>query len=120
MSKFLIAGLFLASMFIDGIIFPALFGFREGFLTVLFIIVLLLYREVNFPNAVLVIVFAVIAEFYWGLRLGILILPLLVSVGAFLLLNTFFNIRSKVFMIISGTIMFIVFWWSSALITKIL
>ena len=107
-------------MFLDGVILPALFGFREGFLTVLFIIVLLLCREVSLPNVALAIVFAGIAEFYWGLRLGILILPLLVSVGAFFLLNTFFNIRSRVFMTISGAIMFIVFWWSSALIVKIL
>lgn len=120
MNRFLVAGLFLVSMFLDGIIFPALFGFREGFLTILFIIVLLLYREVNLPNVVLAIVFVGMAEFYWGLKLGTLVLPLLVSIGAFFLLNTFFNIRSKVFIIISGVIMFIVFWGSSVLMVKIL
>lgn len=120
MSRFLIVGLFLVTMFLDGIIFPALFGFREGFLTILFVIVLLLSHEINPSRVVLAVVFAGVAEFYWGLMLGTLVLPLLVSIGAFLLLNTFFNIRSRIFMIISGVIMFIVFWGSSILIIKIL
>lgn len=120
MSKLLIVGLFLLSMFLDGIILPALFGFREGFLTILFIIILLLSREINLSSVVLAVVFAGVAEFYWGLRLGTLVLPLLVSIGTFFILNTFFNIRSRVFMVISGVIMFIVFWGSSVLIIKIL
>ena len=108
------------SMFLDGIIFPALFGFREGFLTILFIIIFLLSYEVNFSSIIFAVIFAGVAEFYWGLMLGILMLPLLVSIGVFFILNTFFNIRSRVFVIISGAIMFIVFWGSSVLVAKIL
>lgn len=107
-------------MFLDGIIFPALFGFRESFLTIIFLIAMLLYLEVDLRSLILGMVFSRFAEFYWGLKLGILMLPLLASVGAFFLLNRFFNIRSKVLVVLLGVIMLIVFWETSVLITKIL
>ena len=120
MKTWLVAVLFLAVIFIDGIIFPELFGFRESFLTIIFFVVLLLYYEVSFRGLVLGTAFSGFAEFYWGLEFGTLILPLLASAGAFLLLNRFFNVRSGVFIIISGVIMFIVFWETSILVAKIL
>jgi len=120
MSKLLIVILFLAAMFLDGIIFPALFGFRESFLTVILLIIALLYYEINLQNLVLSMALSGWAEFYWGLKLGTLILPLLASVGALFLLNRFFNIKSGILMILSGVIMLIVFWETSILATKIL
>ncbi len=120
MNKWLIVVLFLAVMSLDGIIFPALFGFRESFLTIIFLVVMLLYYEVSLQGLVLGGALSGLAEFYWGLELGALILPLLLSAGAFFLLNKFFNIRSRVLMILSGVIMFIVFWETSILVSKIL
>ncbi len=79
MSKLLIVVLFLAAMFLDGIIFPGLFGFRESFLTIIFLIVMLLYYEADLEGVVLGVAFSGLAEFYWGLKLGTLILPLLAS-----------------------------------------
>jgi hypothetical protein len=120
MSKWLIAVLFLGAMFLDGIVFPGLFGFRESFLTIIFLVAVLLYYKADFRGLVFGIVLSGLVEFYWGLRLGALILPLLASAGTFFLLNSFFNIRSKVFMVLSGIIMFVVFWETSVLISKIL
>lgn len=120
MKRGLIVVLFLAILFFDGIIFPTLFGFRESFLTIIFLVVILLRSEVNFQGLVVGVVFSGLAEFYWGLKMGILMLPLLVSAGTFFLLNRFFNIRSRVLTIFLGIIMFIVFWETSVLITKIL
>lgn len=116
----LIAVLFLVSMFFDGVIFPTLFGFRESFLTNIFFIVILLYYKASLQGLVLGIIFSGSAEFYWGLELGTLILPLLASVGIFFLLDSVLNIRSKALMILSGTIMFAVFWETSILISKII
>ncbi len=120
MKTWLVAVLFLVAMFLDGIIFPALFGFREGFLTIVFLVVILLYYEIDLRILFLEVVFSGWAEFYWGLKLGTLILPLLASAGAFFLLNKFFNIRGSILMIFSGVIMLIVFWETSILVTKIL
>ncbi len=119
MSKWLIVVLFLAGMFLDGIIFPALFGFRESFLTVIFLITMLLYYEANIQSLVLGVVLSALAEFYWGLMMGTLILPLLISAGFLFILNRFFNIRSRVSLIFSGILMFVVFWETSILISKI-
>jgi len=120
MKTWLIIILFLAAMFFDGIIFPGLFGFREGFLTIIFLVIMLLYYEADFKGLVLGVVFSGLAEFYWGLKLGTLILPLLASAGMFFLLNRFFNIRSRILMIFSGVIMFIIFWATSVLVSKII
>lgn len=120
MSKWLVAVLFLAVMFLDGIIFPALFGFRESFLTEIFLVVMLVYYKSDFWGLVLGVVLSGTAEFYWGLKLGTLVLPLLVSAGVFFLLNKFLNVRNRVLMVISGVVMFIVFWETSILVAKIL
>lgn len=120
MKTWLVVVLFLASIFLDGIIFPALFGFRESFLTIIFLVVMLLYYKVNHKGLFLGVAFSGLAEFYWGLKLGALMLPLLASAGSFFLLSSFFNIRSRVSMILSGVVMFIVFWEISILISKIL
>lgn len=120
MNKWLIIILFLTGMFFDGVIFPALFGFRESFLTIIFLVIMLLYYEVNFQSLIFGVILSGLAEFYWGLRFGILVLPLLASAGSFFLLNKFFNIRSRVIMIISGVIMLLVFWEISILVVKIL
>ena len=120
MKTWLVAVLFLAGIFLDGIIFPAFFGFRESFLTVVFLVIMLLYYGTGLRGLVSGVVFSGSAEFYWGLKLGTLILPLLASAGVFFLLNKFFNVRSGVLMILSGMIMFIVFWEISILISKIL
>ncbi len=120
MKIWLILVLFLACMFLDGIIFPGLFGFRESFLTIIFIVIMVLYNKAEFQSLIIGLVFFGLTEFYWGLKSGTLILPLLISAGAFLLLNSFFNFRSRVLMIISGLIVFVLFWISSVLVTKIL
>ena len=120
MSKWLIVVLFLAAMFLDGIILPTLFGFRESFLTIIFLVIMLLYYEVSLQGLIFGVVLSGLAEFYWGLKLGALILPLLASAGTLFLLNRFLNIQSRFLMIISGGIMFIVFWETSILITRIL
>ena len=120
MKKWLIVALFLVAVFLDGIIFPAFFGFREGFLTIVFVVTLLLYHGVSLRGLIFGIVFSGLTEFYWGLKLGTLVLPLLASAGVFFLLNTFFDIRNKILMIILGLIMFTVFWETSILVNKIL
>ena len=120
MNKYFIGILFLSSMFLDGIIFPALFGFRESFLTIIFLVVTLLYYNVNLQCLVVVTIFSGFSEFYWGLKMGTLILPLLSSAGAFFLLNKFFNVTSRVLITILGVIMFIVVWETSILINKII
>ncbi len=112
--------LFLTVMFFDGIILPALFGFKESFLTIIFLVVMLLYYEANLQGLVLGVALSGLAEFYWGLELGTLMLPLLASAGVFFLLNQFFSIRNRILIIFSGVIMFIVFWVTSILISRIL
>ena len=119
MNKGLIILLFLAVVFVDGIVSPALFGFRESFLTIIFLVVILLYYKASLQGLILGILFSGLVEFYWGLKLGILILPLLASSGVFFLLSKFFNVRSMVSMIFSGVIMFVVFWGASVFISKI-
>ena len=104
----------------DCIIFPAFFGFRESFLTIIFLVVMLLCYKVGLQSLIFGIALSRLAEFYWGLKLGTLILPLLASAGTLFLLNRFFNIRNKALMIFSGVIMFIIFWEMSILVTKIL
>lgn len=115
----LILILFLASMILDGIIFPALFGFGESFLTIIFLIGILLYYRDNLHGLVLGAIISGLAEFYWGLKPGTLVLSLLASAGVFFLLNSFFNVRSRIFILIVGVIMFIVFWEASILIDRI-
>ncbi len=112
--------LFFAVMFFDGIIFPAFFGFREGILTVIFLVAVFLYYKVSLTGLVLGVVFSGSAEFYWGLKMGTLILPLLASAAVLFLLNTFFNIRSIALTILSGVTMFAVFWETSVLVSKII
>lgn len=120
MNKWLISVLFLAVIFFDGIIFPAFFGFGESFLTIIFLIMMILYYKADFHVLIIGVVFCGLAEFYWGLKLGVLILPLLISAGTFFLLNNFFNFRSRILVIFSGAIMFFIFWIFSVLINKIL
>lgn len=120
MKTWLIVVLFLAGMFFDGIIFPALFGFRESFLTIVLITATFLYYGVNFRGVVIGVIFSAIAEFYWGLRLGELVLGFLASAGVLFLLNSFLNIRSRVFMFFSGAVVIIVFWTVSLFVTKVL
>lgn len=120
MKTWLVVVLFLAAMFLDGIIFPAFFGFRESFLTIIFLVGVLLYYKTEFQGLILGVSLSALAEFYWGLKLGTLMLPFLASAGVFFLLNKFFNIRSGGFMVISGVIMLIIFWETSILVTKIL
>ena len=120
MSKWLVAVLFLVVMFLDGIIFSGLFGFRESFLTEIFLVAMLVYYKSDFWSLVLGVALSGTAEFYWGLKLGTLVLPLLVSAGVFFLLNSFFNIRNRFFIILSGIIMFIVFWEVSIFMSKVL
>ena len=120
MNKWLIIALFFAVMFLDGIIFPALFGFRESFLTAIFMIAILMYYKFDFRLLVFGIVFSGLTELYWGLKMGVLMFPLLVSAGVFFLLATFFNIRSRFLTIISGIIVLIIFWETSIFISKII
>lgn len=120
MKVWLVVVLFLASMFFDGIIFPALFGFRESFLTIVFIAVALLYYGVNLRSMAIGLIFSAVAEFYWGLMLGTLVLGFLASAGTIFLLNRFFNIRSKFFIFFSGAIVTIVFWVVSFFVAKVL
>ncbi len=119
-NKWLVAVLFLAVMFIDGIFFPGVFGFKESFLTIIFIVLMLLYYNVNLQSLVFGMALSGLAEFYWGLDMGTLILSFLVSAGALVLLNKFFNIQSRVFVVISGIIIFAVFWETSVLVANIL
>ena len=119
MSKWLISVLFFVVMFFEGMIFPSIFGFREGFLTVVFLVAILLYYKVDFWSLILGTVISMFTEFCWGLKFGVLALPLLASVGTFFLLNKFFSIKGAVLMTISGATMLVVFWWSSIFINKV-
>jgi len=110
----------LAVIFLEGIIFPAFFGFRESFLTIIFLVVMILYREADIKSLILGVALSGLAEFYWGLKFGTLILSLLASAGVFFLLSKFFNIKSGALKIVLGMIMFIVFWEVSILVIKIL
>ncbi len=116
----LIAIIFLASVFLDGIILPAFFGFREGFLAIIFLISMLVYYEADLKSFILGILLSGTLEFYWGLKMGALILPLFTAAGIFMLFNKFFNVHSKGFIIFSGLVMFLVFWITAVWITKIL
>lgn len=120
MKIWLIVVLFLAGILVDGIIFPALFGFREGFLTIIFLVVMLLYYEVSIPSLIFGMVFAGLAELHWGLKTGVLVLPLFASAAVFFLLSKFFNIRSRFLTIILGVTMLVVFWELSILINKVI
>ncbi len=119
MRIWLITIIFLASVFLDGIILPAFFGFREGFLSIIFLITMLVYYEADLKSFILGILFSGTLEFYWGLKPGALILPLFAAAGIFMLLNKFFNVHSKGFIIFSGLVMFLVFWTAAVYINKI-
>ncbi|MBI2062193.1 MAG: hypothetical protein HYT64_00645 [Candidatus Yanofskybacteria bacterium] len=120
MNRWLIMVLFLAVMFLDGIVLPGLLGFRESFLTIIFFVIVLLYRKADLQVLILGVLFSGLAEFYRGLGTGTLMLPFLASAGVLFLLNLFFNVRSRILMIVAGVAMFIVFWESSILLTKLL
>ena len=120
MNKWLVSVLFFLIMFFEGMIFPSIFGFREGFIKVVFLVAILLYYKIDFWSLIAGTVLFMITEFYWGLKFGALVLPLLASTGIFFLLNKFFNIKGVVLTIISGATMLVVFWWSSIFIAKIL
>lgn len=120
MNKWLIIVLFFVVMFFDGIILPALFGFRESSLTAIFIIAILVYYEFDFQLLIIGIALFGLTELYWGLKMGTLMLSLLASAGVFFLLAIFFNIKSRFLMIVSGVIVLIVFWETSILISKII
>ena len=81
---------------------------------------MLLYHKADFQGLIIGAIFAGLVEFYWGLKMGTLMLPLLASAGIFFLLNIFFNIKSGVLTALSGAVMFVIFWEASTLITKIL
>ena len=60
-NKWLIFTLFLAVMLFDGIIFPAFFGLREGFLTIIFLVAILLFCEINTQGLIFGIILSGIA-----------------------------------------------------------
>ena len=62
LSAGLVAALFLAAIFLDGIIFPGFFGFRESFLTIIFLVVMLLYYEANLKGLILGVAFSGLAD----------------------------------------------------------
>ena len=120
MNKWLVPALFLGVVFFDGIVLPSFFGFREGFLTLVFIVIIILYYKADFQSLVFGAIFCALVEIYWGLKTGVLVLPLFVSTAMFFTLNSFFSIRNRTLMLFSGVIMFIVFWTSSVFINKML
>lgn len=120
MRTWLIVVLFLGALLLDGMILPGLFGFKESFLTIFFIIFILLYHELSLRSLIIGTLLSAAAEFYWGLKTSILILPLFASAGVYFLLNSFFNTRNKVFLVVLGAVMFVVFWEASVLISKII
>lgn len=119
MKTWFVAVLFLGLVIVDGVILPAVFGFREGFLSIAFLVFILLYIG-DARGLVLSLIFSAFLEFYWSLSFGSLILPCLISFGLLIFLNNVFYTKNRILRVLLGVIIFVCFWGSSVLVNKIL
>jgi|SRR3989344_5382191 len=113
MKNLIIIALFIASVFVDGIFLPALFGLRESFLFFIFLIFLLSGREIETRSIVFGLIFSSIVEFYFGVGVGTLVLPFLVATFFLMVLKKFLNVRSTLPAVIFGAFALLVFWKTS-------
>lgn len=85
--------IFLAALIIDGLILPALLGFRESFLSLLVLIVLVLYLGPGKRSVVYGLFFAVILESFRGFGFGTLAAPFLLTVIVIYSAQKFLDIK---------------------------
>ncbi len=110
MNKATIAGLFFATIILDGIFLPGIFGIKESFLTIVFIVALLFFQETDLSSLVFGTLLSGSAEFYWGLSFGVLMIPFLFSAGILALLKQFLNVRGFIMKAVSFITILFIFW----------
>lgn len=94
MRKIWILLIFLASFFFDGLVAPAFIGFRESFLSFIFIVALFVYFGVDGLSVFYSIFFSLFLEFGLGLRFGVVLLPILIVAGILFFINYYFDISA--------------------------
>lgn len=97
MKIFLISLMFFISLVLDGLVFPALFGFKESFLTIIFLVSLLLYWGVNTFTIGYGVSAALVFELSRGLSPGSIILPFTMLGVFYYVLSIFLNIKANSF-----------------------
>lgn len=89
--KFL--AIFVIVLVVDGLVLPALFGLRESFLSLLFLMVPILYIGPAVRSVSLGLFFVFISESLRGLEFGSLALPFLFTVVIIYLTQRFLDIK---------------------------
>lgn len=84
---------FLAALIVDGLIFPALFNFKNSLLSLLILIVTILYLGPRARYVVYGALFSVISEIFKGLNFGTLSAPFLLTVVVIYLAQMFLDIK---------------------------
>lgn len=87
---------FVAVFFIDGLILPGVFGFREGIMTSVFLIAIILNWGVITPILGVGSATSLFLEFFWKMQPGSLILMFLAVALIFFFISSFFNVRRMV------------------------
>lgn len=91
MAKFLL--IFISVLFLDGLILPALFGFRSSLLSLMFLFVTILFFGSKKRYIFYVLFFSIVTESFQGLNFGDLTLPLFVVMVLIILIQRFFDIK---------------------------
>jgi len=94
MKKIWILLIFLASFFFDGLIAPAVIGFRESFLSFIFIVALFVYFGIDGLLVFYSVLFSLFLEFGLDLRFGVVLLPILIVAIVLFLANSYFDISA--------------------------
>lgn len=90
--------IFIAALTLDGLIFPALFGFKESLLSVLVIVMSLVFFGVTSRSVVYGLIFSIIYELAHGLNFGILVVPFLFTAVTAFFIQKFLDTKSKYFL----------------------
>src|SRR3989344_3643683 len=85
--------IFIAVLFLDGLVFPAFFGLRGSFLSLLVIVVPLLYMGPTKQYIIYGLFFSFVYESFRGLNFGDLMLPFLFIVMVTYLVQRIFDIK---------------------------
>lgn len=85
--------IFIAVLFLDLLVLPAFFGFRESFLSLLVLLVPVLYMGSTRQFIAYGFAFAFISESFRGLNLGDMTIPFLLTAIVIYLIQRFLNIK---------------------------
>lgn len=85
--------IFILTLVLDGLILPALFGFKNSLFSIIFLFVTILFFGTEKQHIIYVLVFSIILELLKGLSLGNLASPLLIVIVLTAFAQRFFDIK---------------------------